>query len=76
MTPRHLHKRDPDQNMARFYRVDVATTLFGEASVVRSWGRIGTIGRTALETCATLEAAEAAGAKTISAKLRRGYRSA
>lgn len=76
MTPRHLHKCDPDQNMARFYWVDVTTTLFGEACVVRSWGRIGTFGRTALETCVTLEAAEAVGAKTISAKLRRGYSAA
>jgi predicted DNA-binding WGR domain protein len=49
MAPDHLHKRDPDRNMARFYRVDVQPTLFGEASVARSWGRIGTAGRTAFE---------------------------
>ena len=76
MTPDHLHKCDPDRNMARFYRVDVQPTLFGEASVVRSWGRIGTAGRTALETCPTPEAAEAAAAKTICAKLKRGYSAA
>ncbi|MDP4031703.1 MAG: WGR domain-containing protein [Pseudorhodobacter sp.] len=73
MAPRHLQKRDEACNMARFYRVDVAPTLFGESSVVRTWGRIGTPGRTALETFPTLEAAEAAGAQTIRTKLRRGY---
>ena len=73
MTPDHLHKRDPDRNMARFYRVDVAPTLFGEASVARSWGRIGTAGRTAFETCPTHVAAEKAAAKMIYAKLKRGY---
>ena len=73
MTPDHFHKRDPDRNMARFYRVDVQPTLFGEASVARSWGRIGTAGRTAFETCSTHEAAETAAGKTIYAKLKRGY---
>ena len=73
MPPDHLHKRDPDCNMARFYRVDVQPTLFGEASVARSWGRIGTAGRTAFETCPTHAAAEAAAAKTIYTKLKRGY---
>lgn len=76
MTLCYLQKRDPDHNMARFYRVDVAPTLFGEASVIRSWGRIGTVGRTALETFPTAEAAEAAGARSIRAKLGRGYSAA
>lgn len=73
VTPGHFCKHDPERNMARFYRVDVAPTLFGEVSVVRSWGRIGTAGRTAFETCPTSEMAEIAAAKTICAKLKRGY---
>ena len=68
-----MQRHDPDRNMARFYEVDVAPTLFGEASVLRTWGRIGTAGRTTLQTCATPEAAELAGAQTIRAKLKRGY---
>ena len=71
-----LYRVDPNLNMARFYRVDVQPTLFGEASVARSWGRIGTAGRTAFETCPTHEAAETAAAKTICAKLKRGYSAA
>ena len=76
MTFAHLQRRDPDRNMGRFYQVDLAPTIFGESSVIRSWGRIGTRGRTALETCSTLEAAEASSRRTIRAKLKRGYSAA
>jgi predicted DNA-binding WGR domain protein len=54
----HLHRIDPDANMARYYCVDIAPTLFGDVSVVRTWGRIGTTaGR--IETC-SIEVAERA----------------
>ena len=76
MTFAHLLRRDPDRNMARLYQVDLAPTLFGESSVMRSWGRIGTRGRTILETCPNLEAAEASGRQTIRTKLKRGYSAA
>ena len=73
MTLAYLQRRDPARNMARFYEVNVAPTLFGETSVVRSWGRIGTQGRSTLETCGSAETAELAAAKAIRAKLKRGY---
>jgi len=73
MTPAHFQKCGPDRNMTRFYRVDVTPTVFGEESVARSWGRIGTRGRTAIEPCPFIDAAEAAEAKTIRAKLKGGY---
>ena len=76
MTYSHLLRRDPERSMARFYQVDVAPTLFGEVSVMRSWGRIGTRGRTVLETWATGDEADAAKSKTIRAKLKRGYAAA
>ena len=69
-----LHRIDPEVNMARYYRVDVAPTLFGETSVLRTWGRIGTLGRTTVETCTTRRAAEASAEGTLRAKSRRGYR--
>lgn len=69
----HLHRVDPDANMARFYCVDVAPTLFGEVSVLRSWGRIGTQGRTSVETCATVEEAFRTASRTLRQKRRRGY---
>jgi predicted DNA-binding WGR domain protein len=40
----HLHRIDPEANMARFCSIDVLPTLFGESSVLRCWGRIGTRG--------------------------------
>jgi predicted DNA-binding WGR domain protein len=59
--------------MARFYRIAVAATLFGDISVLRTWGRIGTHGRTSIETCASVEDAERAVSHTLRQKMRRGY---
>ena len=59
----HLHRIDPEANMSRFYCIDVAATLFGDVSVLRTWGRIGTHGRTSIETCASVEEAERAASK-------------
>lgn len=73
MQPVHLHRVNAEANMARFYHVDIAPTLFGEVSVLRSWGRIGTLGRTSVETCATSEEAETAAARTLRQKAQRGY---
>ena len=69
----HLHRIDPEANMARFYRVDIAPTLFGEVCVLRTWGRIGTHGRTSIETFPTLEDAENAASRALRQKVRRGY---
>ena len=74
MSCQTLHRIDPDRNMSRFYCVDVAPTLFGEVSVLRTWGRIGTHGRMSLETCATLGEAETVAARTLRQKAQRGYR--
>ena len=68
-----LRKVDATRNMARFYHVDLAPNLFGEISVLRSWGRIGTQGRAMIETCSSAETARATAARLIRAKLRRGY---
>ena len=69
----HLHRIDPEANMARFYCIDVAATLFGDVSVLRTWGRIGTHGRTRLETCSTVEDAKKVALQTLRDKIRRGY---
>lgn len=69
----HLQRIDPEANMARFCCIDVAATLFGDVAVLRSWGRIGTHGRTSIETCASAEDAELAAFRTLRQKMRRGY---
>jgi predicted DNA-binding WGR domain protein len=70
----HLYRIDPETNMARFYCIDVAVTLFGDVSVLRTWGRIGTHGRASIETCASFEEAERAVSRTLRKKTQRGYR--
>ena len=71
----HLHRIDPNANMARFYCIDLAPTLFGEVTVLRHWGRLGTQGRTHIETWPSTSEAEASFYRTLQQKSRRGYRS-
>jgi predicted DNA-binding WGR domain protein len=77
--PRHqpirLTRRDPARNMARFYEIVIAPTLFGEAALVRNCGRIGTRGRVMTETFPDAGVAEVAGEELARTKRRRGYRS-
>lgn len=45
--PYHLYveRIDPSKNMARYYALSIEPTLFGETSLIRSWGRIGRRGQ-------------------------------
>lgn len=70
------HRIDLNQNMARFYRVEVLPDLFGEIVVERSWGRIGSRGQFRTASFRTILLAEAAACVLINAKERRGYRAA
>lgn len=71
-----LRRINPDANMARFYCIDLVPTLFGEVTVLRRWGRIGTCGRTHIETWPSAGEAEAAANRTLRQKSHRGYRQA
>ncbi len=44
MTTR-MTRVDPQQNMARWYEIDVQPTLFGDFTIERHWGRIGATGQ-------------------------------
>ena len=72
--PLHLRRTDPARNMARFYVLSIQPTLFGGASLMRNWGRIGTNGRELVEVFATEIEAGAALEALARAKRRRGYR--
>ncbi|MBB3747013.1 putative DNA-binding WGR domain protein [Rhizobium sp. BK591] len=37
----YCQRIDHTRNMARYYALSIQPTLFGEAAVVRCWGRIG-----------------------------------
>jgi predicted DNA-binding WGR domain protein len=59
--------------MARFYRIALEPTLFGEISLVRNWGRIGTTGQAMMETFGKIGEADAARDRLERMKRRRGY---
>ncbi|KQT69091.1 polymerase [Aureimonas sp. Leaf460] len=59
--------------MARFYLLALQPTLFGDVSLVRNWGRIGTKGQAKVETFADGAEAKAALGRIERAKRRRGY---
>jgi len=69
----HLQRIGAARNMRRFYAAGLQPTLFGGASVMRYWGRIGTAGRSLVETFDHAEEARAAFAKLVRGKRRRGY---
>ncbi len=71
--PVYLQRIDPRRNMARFYTIAVQPTLFGEMSLVRNWGRIGTSGRSMVQTFDQPDALERARKDIERAKRRRGY---
>ena len=70
----HLRRIDPSQNMRRFYSLSIQPTLFGGASLVRDWGRIGTRGQSMIETFDTGFEADDAMRRLERTKRRRGYR--
>lgn len=72
--PVHLQRIDPSQNMRRFYTLAIQPTLFGGASVIRNWGRIGTCGQSMMETYDSPDDAETASMRLEGTKRRRGYR--
>lgn len=69
----HLQRVDPARNMRRFYRITIQRDLFGGASLVRVWGRIGTRGRQLINTHADEGRAITALMKLAHEKRRRGY---
>lgn len=41
----YLERIDAAKNMARFYKMEITASLFGEPCLIRSWGRIGRSGQ-------------------------------
>jgi len=69
----NLVRIDDDKNMARFYKLDVQPTLFGEWSLIREWGRIGSAGTVRIEAHPTRGKADLALILKWAEKQRRGY---
>ena len=69
-----LRRVNPAINMKRFYSLTVERDLLGATVLVKAWGRIGKAGRVALEPFPDEDAADNAMRKTVSMKMKRGYR--
>jgi predicted DNA-binding WGR domain protein len=44
-----LHRCDPSCNMARYYVLSLKPSLFGDATLIREWGRLGRPGQRRVE---------------------------
>ena len=68
-----LRREDTSRNMRRFYMMVVQRDLFGGASLVREWGRVGCSGQVRIEHHPDEGRAVDALAELASAKRKRGY---
>ena len=68
-----LRREVASRNMCRFYMMVVQRALFGGASLVREWGRIGSPGRVRIDHLPDEGRAVDALAGLAAAKRKRGY---
>jgi predicted DNA-binding WGR domain protein len=68
-----LDRCDPNANMARFYVLSIEASLFGDAALIREWGRIGTSGQRKIELCESAGRAAEALETWLRRKQRWGY---
>jgi len=69
----HLRRIDRNKNMSRYYSLEMRPTLFGEVSVIRYWGRIGSSGQSMQETFDSLEEAWGKFRRIRQVKILKGY---
>ena len=72
-TELQMRRIDPAWNMRRFCRMSIQPDLFGGASLVREWGRIGARGQMMIEQHPDEGQAITALMKLARVKQRRGY---
>nr|QCL10143.1 WGR domain protein [Rhizobium rhizogenes] len=60
--------------MARFYELSLEPTLFGETSLVRIWGRLGTRGQQRIDVFSSERRAVEAFLALLRQKRAKGYR--
>lgn len=69
----YIERTQPAENMARFYALSIEPSLFGKASLIRRWGRIGTTGREKIHLFEDEAAAVALFLQVARQKRQRGY---
>ena len=70
-----LRRIDQARNMARFYELDIQPGLFGDMSLTRHWGRIGSTGQSKQHWFPSDVEAVNLASKLTRQKERRGYSS-
>jgi predicted DNA-binding WGR domain protein len=65
---------DPATNRRRFYALRWQPSLFGEPALLRTWGRLGTVGRSRASAYPDAASAQAAIVALLRRRLRHGYR--
>lgn len=70
----YVERKDRARNMARFYSLSIDANLFGELSLTRRWGRIGTKGQVMIHHFEREKDAVALFLDLIRQKRARGYR--
>ena len=68
-----LDRCEPTCNMARYYVLSIEPSLFGDASLIREWGRIGRSGQRRIELYESKTRAMEALETWLQRKQRRGY---
>ena len=68
-----LDRFDPSCNMARYYVLSIEPSLFGDATLIRQWGRIGQLGQRRVELYENQSLAVEALETWLERKRRRGY---
>jgi predicted DNA-binding WGR domain protein len=68
-----LDRVEPACNMARYYLLAIEPSLFGDATLIREWGRIGQSGQRRVELYETQSKAVEALETWLERKYRRGY---
>jgi predicted DNA-binding WGR domain protein len=69
----YLVRHDAAKNMHRFYQLYVAPGVFGDWSLVREWGRVGSPGTVRKDWFDREEEAVTASVKLSHAKQKKGY---
>lgn len=69
MKPIYLEYHQPEENKHRFYQLFIVPTLFGDWSVVREWGRVGSPGTLRKDWFETEDQAESACHRLIQQKM-------
>jgi len=70
----YVERRDASRNMARFYAMSIEQTLFGQACLIRRWGRIGAYGQTMQHSFDREDEAVQLFLYLLRQKRKRGYR--